>query len=222
MEIQSLDSTSAVVSLLLVAASFCGVIVLVNILIAIVTSEYEKATQRSCSLFARSRLEAAARYAAREKIVKPPFNDPNMPRFLRLWRWSGGVKYLSINVLVEYFLITSLISSAALYREGILDLFLYVALIICVPFYIICSLLQPICICVSFIPWFHTCLCLCMCIISSSIHIGYVHGGFVDLLVARSICRLEQLRWLRGSRFHRGMLKIICLAPVCRYIQVQV
>ena len=39
----------------------------------------------------------------------------------------------------------------------------------------------------------------------------------MDLLVARSICRLEQLRWLRGSRFHKGMLKI-CLAPVCRYI----
>ena len=154
MEIQSLDSTSAVVSLLLVAASFCGVIVLVNILIAIVTSEYEKATQRSCSLFARSRLEAAARYAAREKFVNPP-NDPNIPRFLRLWRWSGGVKYLSINVLVEYFLITSLISSAALYREGILDLFLYVALIICAILYhlFVVAANMYLCKCHSLIPY---------------------------------------------------------------------
>ena len=48
--------------LLLELYQFCGVIVLVNILIAIVTGEYEKAKQRSCFLFARARLEAAARH----------------------------------------------------------------------------------------------------------------------------------------------------------------
>lgn len=52
-EISSLEGTSALVSLLFVAASFCGVIVLVNILIAIVTGQYEVAKQRSCALFAR-------------------------------------------------------------------------------------------------------------------------------------------------------------------------
>jgi len=36
-------------------------------------------------------------------------------------------------------------------------------------------------------------------------------------LVARSICNMECLRFLRGTKFHRGMLKI-CLIPVCRYL----
>ena len=86
--------------------------------------------------------------------MNPP-NDLKMPRFLRLWRWSGGVKYLSINVLVEYFLITSLISSAALYREGILDLFLYVALIICAILYhlFVVAANMYLCKCHSLIPY---------------------------------------------------------------------
>ena len=36
-------------------------------------------------------------------------------------------------------------------------------------------------------------------------------------LVARSICNMDCLRFLRGTKFHRGMLKI-CLIPVCRYL----
>ena len=36
-------------------------------------------------------------------------------------------------------------------------------------------------------------------------------------LVARSICNMECLRFLRGTKFHRGMLKL-CLIPVCRYL----
>lgn len=41
---------------------------MVNILIAIVTGEYEKAQARSCELFARSRLEAAARQGKHSSV----------------------------------------------------------------------------------------------------------------------------------------------------------
>ena len=180
MEISSLEGSSALVSLLFVAASFCGVIVLVNILIAIVTSQYEKATQLSCRLFARARLEAAARHVARDKFVNPP-DDPTSGFGRKLWRRFGMLKYAAIVYTVEYFLIKSLISCTHLYREGILGEFLYVALILCAILY----------------------------------HIFLLGANMY--LFAKYICRMESLRWLRGSKFHRGMLKI-CLVPVCRYL----
>ncbi|KAL9186107.1 hypothetical protein ACHAXT_005345 [Thalassiosira profunda] len=128
MEISQLDSTSALISLLLVAASFSGVIVLVNILIAIVTREYEKAQERSCKLFARARLEAAARHVARERLWNPPDDDTSgIGR--KLWRGVSKIKYLALTGAVEYFLIKSLLSSASLHRDQLLGDFLYVALI---------------------------------------------------------------------------------------------
>ena len=36
-------------------------------------------------------------------------------------------------------------------------------------------------------------------------------------LVARSICRYECLRWLRGSKFHRFLLNL-SLKPICKYL----
>jgi len=36
-------------------------------------------------------------------------------------------------------------------------------------------------------------------------------------LVARAICNWEALRWLRGTKFHRVLLKV-CLMPVCKYL----
>ncbi len=36
-------------------------------------------------------------------------------------------------------------------------------------------------------------------------------------LIGRCICNYESLRWLRGTKFHTGMLKI-CLKPVCKYL----
>ncbi|KAL7543156.1 hypothetical protein ACHAXR_013255 [Thalassiosira sp. AJA248-18] len=179
-EISSLEGSSALVSLLFVAASFSGVIVLVNILIAIVTGEYENARGRSCILFARARLEAAARQVAREKIMFPP-DDPTSGIGRKFWRLSARVKYVGVIVLVEYFLIKSLLSCSHLHKDGMLGDFLYVAMISCAVLY-------------------H------MFLVASQIFLG-----------ARCICRLESLRWLRGSKFHRLMLNI-SLKPVCRYL----
>ncbi|KAL7552296.1 hypothetical protein ACHAWF_018276 [Thalassiosira exigua] len=129
-EISSLEGSSALISLLFVAASFCGVIVLVNILIAIVTGEYEKAQQRSCKLFARARLELAAIQVAREKIINPP-DDPNSGFGRRLWRFAAMLKYLALMGVVEFFLIKSLLLCTSLWRDGIVGDFLFAALIIC-------------------------------------------------------------------------------------------
>ena len=179
-EISTLGSSSPLVSLLFVAASFCGVIVLVNILIAIVTSEYEAARQVSCKFFARARLELAANHVARAKVSHPP-DDPTSGWPRKLWRLSSNVKYLGVIYMVEYFLVMSLISCTSLYREGILGNFLYVSLILVAILY----------------------------------HLFLVAMNMY--LVARSICNMECLRFLRGTKFHRGMLKI-CLIPVCRYL----
>mmetsp|Transcript_1103 Transcript_1103/g.2297 ORF Transcript_1103/g.2297 Transcript_1103/m.2297 type:complete len:938 (-) Transcript_1103:62-2875(-) len=181
MEISSLEGTSALVSLLFVAASFCGVIVLVNILIAIVTGEYEKARARSCHLFARARLEAAARQVAREKIGNPP-DDPTSGIGRKLWRLTGKLKLLTTTVVVEYFLVKSLISCTSLHKDGILGDFLYIALVLCAILY-------------------H------LFVVAANMYLG-----------GRAICNYESLRWLRGSKFHRGILKI-CLVPVCRYLK---
>jgi len=180
MEISTLGSSSWEVSLLFVAASFCGVIVLVNILIAIVTSEYEAARQVSCKFFARARLELAANHVARAKVSHPP-DDPTSGWPRKLWRLSSNVKYLGVIYMVEYFLVMSLISCTSLYREGILGNFLYISLILVAILY----------------------------------HLFLVAMNMY--LVARSICNMECLRFLRGTKFHRGMLKI-CLIPVCRYL----
>ena len=144
------------------------------------TTQYENATQLSGRLFARARLEAAARHVAREKFINPP-DDPTSGLGRKLWRRFGMLKYVAIVYTVEYFLIKSLISCTHLHREGILGDFLYVALILCAILY----------------------------------HIFVL--GVNMYLFARYICRMEGLRWLRGSKFHRGMLKI-CLVPVCRYL----
>ena len=134
MEVGTLDSPSALISLLVVAASFCGVIVLVNILIAIVTGEYEKARERGSILFARARLEKAAQQVAREKIWNPP-DDPTSGMGRKLWRLSAKIKYLAIIGIVEYFLIKSLLSCSSLHRDEIVGDFLYVALILCAILY---------------------------------------------------------------------------------------
>jgi len=134
MEISSLEGSSPLVSVLFVAASFCGVIVLVNILIAIVTREYEKAQERSCIWFARARLEAAAEQVAIEKVWNPP-DDPNSGIARKIWRMFAKAKHAAFLIVVEVFLIKSLLSCESLNKDGILGDFLYVALILCAILY---------------------------------------------------------------------------------------
>lgn len=129
-ETSSLEGSSSIVSILFVTASFCGVIVLVNILIAIVTGEYEKAQARSFQLFARARLEAAARLVARDGLMNPPDDDMSGVG-MKLWHQSGIVKQFAILVVVEYFLVKSLLSCSLLHKNGVLGDFLYIALILC-------------------------------------------------------------------------------------------
>jgi len=61
LNITNIEGSNPLVDLIFIHASFCGVIIMVNILIAIVTGEYAKALESSASLFARARLESAAR-----------------------------------------------------------------------------------------------------------------------------------------------------------------
>jgi len=108
--------------------------VLVNILIAIVTREYEKAQERSCIWFARARLEAAAEQVAIEKVWNPP-DDPNSGIARKIWRMFAKAKHAAFLIVVEVFLIKSLLSCESLNKDGILGDFLYVALILCAILY---------------------------------------------------------------------------------------
>mmetsp|Transcript_35905 Transcript_35905/g.61257 ORF Transcript_35905/g.61257 Transcript_35905/m.61257 type:complete len:284 (-) Transcript_35905:294-1145(-) len=129
-ELESLEGSSAIVTLLFVAASFSGVIILVNILIAIVTAAYEKAQEQSCVWFARARLEAAVQQVAREKIH---FRSAMARKF---WRYFSKAFYTSVIFIVEFFLIKCLISCSSLTRNGILPShYPYVYLILCAILY---------------------------------------------------------------------------------------
>lgn len=62
-------------------------------------------------------------------ILQP--DDPTSGIGRRIWRASSKVKYIGVIVVVEYFLIQSLLSCTQLHRDGILGDFLYVSLIAC-------------------------------------------------------------------------------------------
>ena len=53
----------------------------------------------------------------------------------KIWRQVAKAKYLSIIVVVEFFLVKSLISCSSLRKDGILGDFLYIALILCAILY---------------------------------------------------------------------------------------
>lgn len=160
----------------------------VNILIAIVTSQYEKAQEKSHVLFAKSRLEAAAQHSEYRAIPHGVHwcTKPTL-LILKTHQCNGKVarRGLKMGVLftgvVEYFLIMSLLSCASLHRDGILGGFLYVALILCAILH----------------------------------HVFVAAAGMYA--ATRAISKWECLRCLRDTAFHKVMLKV-CLAPVSGYL----
>jgi len=102
---------------------------MVNILIAIVTGEYAKALESSASLFARARLESAARQVAREKFLNPK-DDPTSGNGRIFWRQFARFKNLAMLVVMEYFLIKSLSSCSKLRADGIIEEFTFVSLVL--------------------------------------------------------------------------------------------
>mmetsp|Transcript_1247 Transcript_1247/g.2827 ORF Transcript_1247/g.2827 Transcript_1247/m.2827 type:complete len:755 (+) Transcript_1247:1120-3384(+) len=130
LEFESLSGSSVLVCILFVAATFCGLIVLVNILIAIVTCEYDKAKERSCMLFARARLESAAYHVAHERIFRPK-DDRTSGIGRKIWRKFMSKVHTAIFLCVEVFLIRSVITTKSLVEQGMLSDFKYGSIIFC-------------------------------------------------------------------------------------------
>lgn len=62
------QSSSAMIAVFIFFTFFC-IIILLNILIAIIISSYEKSRQRANELFGRARVEYAAHLRAREQVI---------------------------------------------------------------------------------------------------------------------------------------------------------
>ncbi|KAL7480283.1 hypothetical protein ACHAW6_005975 [Cyclotella cf. meneghiniana] len=109
---------------------FLGLIILVNILIAIVTSEYEDARVKSRALFARARLEQAARHVAREKFFDPQGDLSRLDIGVKMWKWAWKLAYFVMFVSQEFFLVKSLFSCNLLRKLEMIDNFYFVCLVI--------------------------------------------------------------------------------------------
>ncbi|KAL3794639.1 hypothetical protein HJC23_010067 [Cyclotella cryptica] len=130
MEMSSLAEFSPLVIVLFISATFLGLIVLVNILIAIVTSEYEDACNKSHALFARARLEQAARHVAREKFFDPQGDPAHFEVGVKIWRKFWKISYFILFLSQEFFLVKSLVSCNDLRKQGIVDNFYFISLVI--------------------------------------------------------------------------------------------
>ncbi|KAL7482462.1 hypothetical protein ACHAW6_008132 [Cyclotella cf. meneghiniana] len=129
-DVTALVEFSPLVIILFMSATFFGLIVLVNILIAIVTAEYEDACNKSQALFARARLEQAARHVAREKFFDPQGDPAHLQVRVKIWKRVWKTTYFVIFLSEEFFLVKSLVSCYLLRKQGIIDTFYFTILVL--------------------------------------------------------------------------------------------
>lgn len=132
-EMSAIGNLSPLLIILFIFATFSGMIVMVNILIAIVTSEYESACKKSQALFARARLEQAAKIAAFLRTAFPAgilrsrdVTNISIKRWSQMWKLS----YFTLFLCQETFLIRSLVTSNTLRKNGIIDHSYFIGLVV--------------------------------------------------------------------------------------------
>jgi len=115
--------TTPFISTLFILFTLIGVIVLLNVLIAIVSDSYEKSLVRSQYLFGRARVSFAAQHAALESFLMQPrnriylsdFSNWRAANFLlllgRIGRWAILLSLLVTSIVIDFFLVATLLSS---------------------------------------------------------------------------------------------------------------
>jgi hypothetical protein len=131
-EISAIGDLSPLTIILFIFATFSGMIVMVNILIAIVTSEYESACKKSKALFARARLEQAAKIIAFLRTAFPAgiFIWSRDNNNFMLWTQMWKLSYFILFICQETFLIRSLVTSNTLRKDGIIDHSYFIGLVV--------------------------------------------------------------------------------------------
>ena len=129
-EFPVLYNASTFVRFLLISFTYVGIIVLINVLIAIVTDCYSESRQLSHTLFERSRLELAARHAARTRFLHPPRSSSTGRIHFCIRSIIKGMLIASF-VSVEIILFHAIAAGFDLSGEGVLGMHLTIFLIIC-------------------------------------------------------------------------------------------
>ena len=191
---------------------------MVNILIAIVTSEYEKAREQSCMLFARARLEMAARHGEKCLVLcytLLPAAFSTLRQFdSQHLIFCSHTHTLSI-VARDKIMNPPDDSTSGLGRKlwRLMGRLKYLLLIGAVEYFLIKSLISATFLWRENILGDFLYISLILCAI---LHHMFVVASHM-YVIARCICNWESLRWLRGTRLHSGMLKY-ALKPVCNYL----
>lgn len=133
-EMSAIGELSPLLIMVFIFATFSGMIVLVNILIAIVTSVYQSACDKSRALFARARLEKAAKITSFLRAIAPAgffiwsqdTANTRIKCWTKMWKWV----YLTLFLVQEISLILSLVTSNALRKDGIIDHSFFIGLVV--------------------------------------------------------------------------------------------
>lgn len=116
--------TTPFIAVLFILFTLLGVIILLNVLIAIVGDSYEKSRVRSAYLFGRARVGFAAEHAALESFLMQPKNRVHLSDLSsfghiaellllcgRIGRWSILLSLVATAVVVDMFLVNTIILS---------------------------------------------------------------------------------------------------------------